>query len=682
MTPHAGWLRHLLAVLVLAAGVLSLAWWAGGPAPAPVPPTHLALLLPDGWPQDDVQVQAWRLAADETGFPLQLLSASELLRTPARHRDAALIVPDAVHRRMNDALLSHLEQRVRDGALLMLVHDAGVADMDGHYHPEQSRLSVLAGVRYALYGTLGAAMLREQEAWIDAAALPSLQLPPGKVLRQGGDTPLTSHQPAPGPAEELAVAGYQYGRLRYTSFTTAGRFDGQRLMHADNGSLLAGLHGLGRGQVLFVNLPLTYLKLRTDGLFLHSFLRYFAQDVARLPQLSPMADARGALVLNWHVDAAQALTSLQSLETMGAFAQGPYSIHLTAGPDNNRLGDGQGVDLAHNMAMRQFVQRQVASGDEVGSHGGWMHNAFGRTVHLLERTQSAELITRNSDFVRAATGRPVREYSSPLGNHPAWLTPWLRAQGVQAYYFTGDIGMPPTRSYQDGQPSPADIWAFPVLNFGGVASFEEAHEHAVAESDMAAWLTDVSSYCADQRTLRLVYFHPSGVLLYPQAFAGWLQHTRSLVDSQRLRWTTMAQHVAFANRRLGVRWQLQDSDAAPPATPAVRQLVAEHPASLDRMAWLLPADGTAAPRLVQGQAEITRDGSFWRVRATGGTRLVVALQPAVPGAAPARAPAAAPASATAPAAAPAPWPASAPANQQAAAATTTAAAPAPAPRSP
>lgn len=675
MTLHAGWVRHLLSVLVLAAGALSLAWWAGGSRPAPVQPTHLALLLPDGWPQDDVQVQAWRDAADETGFPLQLLTASELLRTPSRHRDAALIVPDAVHRRMNDALLSHLEQRVRDGTVLMLVHDAGVADMDGRYHPEQSRLSALAGVRYALYGTLGPAMLREQEALVDAAALPLLQLPPGKVLRQGATTPLTSRQPAPAASEALAVAGYQYGRLRYPVFTTAGSYDGQRLMHSENGSLLAGRHALGSGQVLFVNLPLTYLKLRTDGLFLHSFLRYFAQDMARLPQLSPMPDGRGALVLNWHVDAAKALPALQQLETMGAFAQGPYSIHLTAGPDNDRMGDGQGIDLAHNPAMRQFVQRQVASGDEVGSHGGWIHNAFGRTAHLLERSQSAELITRNSDFVRAATGRPVREYSAPLGNHPAWLTPWLRAQGVQAYYFTGDIGMPPTRSYQDGQPSPADIWAFPVLNFGGVASFEEAHEHAVAESELAAWLTDVSDFCADQRTLRLVYFHPPGVLLYPQAFAQWLQRTRALVDGQRLRWTTMALHVAFANRRLGVRWQVQDAEPAAAGTAAGRQLLAEHPSSLARMTWLLPAAGQAAPRLVQGDAEIVREGSFWRVRAAGGTRLVVALPPAGPGAA-----ATVPAPAVAPAS---PVPPSAPAHPSpAAAATTAAAAPALNPRSP
>ena len=155
--PARPWLRRGLTLLLLAAAALSLAWWSARAAPARTVPTHLALLLPDGWSADDVQVQAWQDAAAETGFPLRLLSASELVRAPASHRDAALVVPDVLHRRMNDALLAHLEQRVHDGALLMLVHDAGVADMDGHYHPQQSRLSALAGVRYALYGSLGAA---------------------------------------------------------------------------------------------------------------------------------------------------------------------------------------------------------------------------------------------------------------------------------------------------------------------------------------------------------------------------------------------------------------------------------------------------------------------------------------------------------------------------------------------
>ncbi len=636
MMRHTGkvWHRRAATGLLLLLAALALGWAASRAAPAPALPTHLALLLPDGWLGDDPQVQAWQDAADETGFPLVLLSASQLLREPARHRDAALVVPDALHRRMNDALLAHLAQRVHEGALLMLVHDAGVADMAGRYHPQQSRLSALAGVRYALYGELNTAMLREQEAWIDADALVPLRLPPGKVVREADGQPLNSQQPPPQPGEALAVTGYHYGKLRYPVFATAGPYQGQRLMHGENDSVLAGVRTAGRGRVLFVNLPLTYLKLRTDGMFLHSFMRFFAQDMAGLAQLSPMPDARGALVMNWHVDAAAALPAMEKLAALGAFEQGPYSVHFTAGPDVDQVGDQRGMDLLHNPVSSAWVRRFAARGDEIGSHGGWIHNAFGRLADSQDRGLTSELIQRNSDVVRAISGMPVREYSAPLGNHPGWVTPWLHQRGVRAYYFTGDIGMPPTRSYQDGQRGPADMWAFPVLSYGPDASFEEAHGRQVPEAALAAWLADVADFCADQRTVRLVYFHPPGIALFPQAFSRWLQHSRALVDSGRLRWMTMSQYASFANRRLGVRWQVVadggiadgprrlNADADGP-----RRLVAEHASSLQHMSWLLPAAGLARPQLLQGQAQIDRDGPYWRINASGGTRLVAALVP-------------------------------------------------------
>ena len=493
-------------------------------------------------------------------------------------------------------------------------------------------------------------MLRQQVAWVDPEALSVLNLPPGKLMRQGSQQPLTSAQPAPQPGEALAVAGYHYGRLRYPVYATDGVFAGRRLMHADDAgkgagkgvgdgaSLLAGVHRVGRGEVLFVNLPLTYLKLRTDGLFLHSFLRYFAQEMAQLPQLSPMPDGRGALVMNWHIDSAAAVPAMDKLAKLGAFEQGPYSVHLTVGPDVDVPGDGLGMDLSRNPAMQQWVRHLADRGDEIGGHGGWIHNEFGRLIGTQDPARSGQMIERNSQSITGASGRPVREYSAPTGNHPAWVTPWLRERGVRAYYFTGDIGMAPTRSYQDGQRGPTNMWAFPVLSFGRQAAFEEAARSQVPEADIAAWLRDVADYCADRQTLRLMYFHPPGIALFPQAFKQWLVHTRALQSQGRLRWITMAQYADFANRRLQVQWALQDG-------PLGQQLAASHPEALAQMVWLLPAARFAQPRLREGEARIVRAGGFWQVHAGVGPRLLVDLPPA-PAAGSAPAPGAAAASAT------------------------------------
>ncbi len=613
--------RRLIVGLVLAVSAFALWLAAGRSAPSQVAPTHLALVVPDGLRADDVHLLAWQDAAAEVGFALEVVSASQLLRAGGLQRDAALILPDTMHRQMNDALVAALTQRVQEGGRLMLVHDAGIAGMDGQYHPRQSRLSALAGVRYALYGELNTGMLREQVAWLDTAAVPLLRLPPGKLMREDSDNPLTSAQPAPQPGEELAVVSYHYGRLRYPVFATQGEFDGQRLMHGDSNSVLAGVRRFGNGEVLFVNLPLTYLKLRTDGFFLHTFLRFFAQDIAQLPQLSAMPQGRGALIMNWHIDAAAAVPAMEQLAALGAFEQGPYSMHITAGPDVDVPGDGGGIDLANNPAMRAWVRRFAARGDEVGSHGGWIHNEFGRLVDTQAPARSAEMIERNSAVVSQASGKPVREYSAPTGNHPAWVTQWLRERGIHAYYFTGDIGMAPTRSYQDGRRGPADMWAFPVLSYGIHAAFEEARADQVPEDHVAAWLNDVADFCASNRTVRLVYFHPPGVAIFPLAFKRWLQHTAALVREGSLRWTTMAQYADFSNRRLQVRWQLRGDAAGPGGL----RLEASHPQSLEQMTWLLPAQRYAQPQLLEGQAQVLRDGPFWRVTAGSGARLALGL---------------------------------------------------------
>ncbi len=618
-------LRRSLALLLLVAAAATL-WWVAARADSPPPLlTRLALVLPDDASDDDPQVLAWRDAAAEIGFPMDLVRASQLLREGNNLRDAALILPDTLHRRMNDALLARVTRLVQDGARLMLVFDAGVNDMNGRYHPQQSRLSGLAGVRFALYGGLGEGMLREQVAWVDPDALPLLHMPPGKLMRQGSERPLTSAQPAPASTEQLAVVGYHYGRLRYPVFATDGKYTGRRLMHGDGDSLVAGVQRLGQGEVLFVNMPLTYLKLRTDGLFLHQFLRFFAQNMAQLPQLSPMPEARGALVMNWHIDSGAAVPAMERLAQLGAFEQGPYSVHLTAGPDVDVPGDGLGMDLPHNTNMQQWVRRFADRGDEVGGHGGWIHNEFGRLISTQNPARSTQLIERNSEAIWTASGKPVREYSAPTGNHPAWVTPWLRARGVRAYYFTGDIGMAPTRSYQDGKRGPTDVWAFPVLSYGSYAAFEEAAAKQVGEADISAWLKDVSDYCADNRTVRLVYFHPPGIALYPQAFRQWLEHTKQLVGTERLRWTTMAQQADFANNRLQVQWQVH-------AVTGGLQLVATDADSLAHMTWLLPTQRYAQPKVLEGTAQVSRDGVYWRVIAGPAARLVLGLAVAAPGA--------------------------------------------------
>lgn len=617
-----------MGILLLGAALL-LSWFSKNSDTSVGMPTHLALVVPDGLAQDDVHLSAWRDAASETGFALTVVAASELLQPGSVPPDAALILPDSFHRQMNAMLIANVRDRVRRGARLMLLYDAGLEDMAGTYSAAGSRLSELAGVTYALYGEQGVGMQSQPVVHLDPGAMQALALPPGKVVHhQSGQIYSPSRTP-PREAGDLSLATYFYGRVRYPVFNTQGPYDGQRLLHGEDQELVAGRHRLGLGEVLFVNLPLTFLKLRTDGLLLHSFLRYFAQEMAQLPQLSPMPNAQGALIMNWHIDSGAAVPALQALDAMGAFEQGPYSAHLTAGPDVNVTGDSAGMDLPHNAEMRQWVKRFAARGDEVGSHGGWIHNEFGRMVSQWPRARSTQLIDMNIAAVAQASGRPVREYSAPVGNHPLWVTQWLSEHGINSYYFTGDIGMPPTRSYHNEAPSPANTWAFPVMSFGPYAAFEEAQVKGVAQDEVAQWLIDVADFCATQRTIRLVYAHPPGVLAYPEAFKRWLQHTATRIRDGSLRWMTMAQYADFANQRQAVDWRVHTPPRGIGQLTATARLHAHHKADLVGMTWLFPTARFARPHVLEGEAAVVSDGGYWRVTATRGLQLSVDL-PALP----------------------------------------------------
>ena len=349
--------RRVLAVLmafVAAAGLWHVGQRPMGSAP---PLTHLALLVPDRLDEDDTHVRAWRAAAAEMALPLQVVAASELLRPGGRHRDAALIVPDAVHQRMNDALIANLEQRVRDGALLMLLHDAGVANMHGRYHPRRSRLSALAGVDYALYGRLGAGMLIEQGARLEARVTADLRRLPGETPHDRDARVPTDAQPSMQPAEERAAVGTpEEGLSASPVYATQGNYDGRVLMRSLRNDLVAGVRQVGNGRVLFVNLPLSRLQLRNDGPWLQRFLRFFADDMAGLPHSAQRPTAERARFSAPHAAASRSVeTPLQGTSPL---------VPVATSPDREVLATpGHGTPAV-------FMKPPVAGASAAGVAGG------------------------------------------------------------------------------------------------------------------------------------------------------------------------------------------------------------------------------------------------------------------------------------------------------------------------
>ncbi len=576
---------------------------------------RLLLLVPDGVSFSDPKVTMWLDAGSEEGLHVVPVHDSEFLRPLwGESQCAGVILPDSIHQQASDLFVATLHRFVADGGNLMLVYDAGTFSLNGVYAAGRSRLSDLAGVDYALYDKLGGKTTQWSKVTSTNAIVSQLEIPPGKYYPfHTDDTQENGQSLTPDRNFAVELRRYKYGDLQYPSFVTSGNFAGEVLFRSSNG-LVVGQHSYQKGSVLFVNLPLGYLKGNTDGLMLHVFLKYFASHALSLPYLMPVPDGIGGLVLNWHIDSNAAIKPLQEMSSWTLLQQGPYSIHITAGPDAGRVGDRKGFDADHNPVSQDLIRKYEGLGYEIGSHGGWIHDYFSAHVETDNPKDLEQFLALNKDSLERVTGKTVEEYSAPNGNQPPWVTHWLEAHGFVAYYFTGDTGMGPTQGYRNGVREARNVWAFPILHLDRAAGFEEFMTEGYSDAEVARWLAAVTDFTTDQHSVRLMYFHPPGILPYHDLVDRWVEQTARLKADGRFRWYTMTELANFLNSRKQVKWKMSDKGG-------LITVEATHPQTLDHETWRIPATRFAQPKIVEGSAKVVRDNDAWMIIAGEGKDL-------------------------------------------------------------
>jgi hypothetical protein len=373
------------------------------------------------------------------------------------------------------------------------------------------------------------------------------------------------------------------------------------LLSSPTFGLAAACNNVGQGSVLFVNLPLGFLKQSTDGVWLHGFLHYFAADLLHLPVLSPVPQGVGGLVFNWHLCYGGYKEPLLALRQAGVFKQGPFSIHITAGPDMADFGDGLGWDLPHNPFMRDLLRKFANDGHQVASHGGWLHDYFGLNVNESNQALFEPFLLMNKNAVEAATGRPMLEYSAPVGNQPEWITTWMEQRGVLAYYFTGNAGMGMTRSYRNGRLRNPSIWSIPVSNYGSSTSFEDFTENGIGHAEAATWLTAMANFGAMNRVARMIYEHPQGAYDYADALLTLLVRAAAFQRLGSFRWYTMAGLARFMNQREKTTWNVSQG------TDGALTITATHPETLKDVTWVLPKAYYSMPIIQKGLGAVRQD---------------------------------------------------------------------------
>ncbi len=495
-------------------------------------------------------LDAYVSVLEEEGIPHEIVDLYTLRDAPPAKlaRTApALIMPDGACRRLHSSFARWLDEYIAAGGALAVIHDVGIKSQTGGLLP-RSFLARHTGVQHA-----GSAMGNEGAhttgtiAFADSASAAFCGIPAGKL------------------DETFHLTGYGYGRLEYPIARShlepvAGRGMTRVLAWAETEGEArypaVTLRGEGRGAVMYVNMPLGHLKAYSDDLPLRALLRMFLCRVVGLPALVIAPEGIGAVVINWHIDFADDRAAIEDMAAHGLLRSDvPCSYHVCAGPSVNAPGDGLGFGACGKGRKQVELMRSVG---EIGSHGGWIHNVFAANVEsgVWDADSIAVYVKLNSDCLQDVTGSPVREYSAPAGVHPQPLmTSILEAQGFDSYYYTGDSGSAPNRSFHEGTRLSDSLIAFPIMPRGRYASLAEMDDHLSLPADeVLAWLSGTTDYCRRERTIRMVYSHPYNLIKYTHdldyrpAIASWFDELADLQAEGELKVRTMSECADFLRR--------------------------------------------------------------------------------------------------------------------------------------
>ena len=409
-----------------------------------------------------------------------------------------------------------------------------------------------------------------------------------------------------------SISGYVYGALTYPSFVTQGVSSASVLLSSPDHGVVASTRSVASGSVLFVNLPLTYLKLYEDAMPMHGFVHLFASNVLKQPRLTSVPDGIGGLVFNWHLDSGEALAPMQTLKNMGVWNYKPFSIHITAGPDTIAPGDRLGFDLPNNAAARQFLRDFDAQGHQVASHGGWIHDYYGLNANETNEAGFLNYLVLNRDAVTNTLGHASTEYSAPQGNNPLWSLNWLQQNGIGSYYSLSHTGTGVTRGYRGGNLVYPSMWAVPVTPFGVAATFEEFTELGFAEADIIQWYKDLMDFASNNESNRMIYAHPPGAVDFPNVMNTMLQYANTKQRAGKFRWYTMTRLRTFMVQRAATTWQ------GALASNGRMRVTASNATNLNNLTWAYPKSQYARPVVVTGNITVIDQGIDWLVRVNSG----------------------------------------------------------------
>jgi hypothetical protein len=127
---------------------------------------------------------------------------------------------------------------------------------------------------------------------------------------------------------------------------------------------------------------------------------------------------------------------------------------------------------------------------------------------------------------------------------------------MRAYYYTGDTGSPPNRTFFDGRRVSDRVWAFPVTPNGRYAAIGEMVRAGMDAAAIDRWLQELLDYIVAERTIRLMYSHAYDMLnpASRAAFRRFVDRAEELEQAGSLTVETMAYFADFMDRFVGTEF--------------------------------------------------------------------------------------------------------------------------------
>jgi len=525
--------------------------------------------------QSDI-LKAYESVLEEEGVPFELIKNQELiLLSPKKTAQniPAVIFPENINKFIENGTGSWLSNYVKSGGKAALVYDVNTKKRDGTYKISSTYLDRLIGINMAFYAK-------------DKHKDKSLSY--GKVHFKNMKSAQYFEIPAGKLDGDLYVVGYQYGRLTYPviSVNTLATAKGQTLYASDEkGRPVIVKTQVGKGAFLYVNLPLGYLKGRSDDMMLRNIMKTFLLKISQVPHIVSAPNAKGTLVLNWHIDSQVEHTILPwNIEHNNIRKDLNQSFHITAGPFRDKPNDKLGFDVAGKKG-RELVKKLMKYG-KIGSHGGWAHNWFAKNIESgkFGKADIKKYIKMNNEALEKITGYKITEYSAPVGVFPPIENvEVLKELGMNTYYYTGDTGSAPNRTFFNGKMLSDTIITFPIMSFGKSASMKEFTDNNISKETVSKYYKEFIDYLVENRIVRLYYLHSYDIhdYDYKKEWKEFMDGVEKNVHTGSLQTRTLTDIRAFLLRLIHTESQYKISDKG-------LEMSFSNPSSLNELVVAMP----------------------------------------------------------------------------------------------